>query len=241
VKSSPPVHDPDFDCALEKTCRNISFLNFRMNESNPTMSAEPQVGSAVAGTGHTHRPRRALCRQPAGIGPALLSVVLVFASHFTVRAQSLIETNPAPALLEKGRLAGGGAVAVRALAIIYTGDPDLTMGFSAENPISFAGSPGRQYANALSITPTLTWNLPDNWFAGNSDFKFIFDWENNGRATIPVGAQVGRVFNIGRMPVGLSQEAAANVVRPSDAGVPDWQINIEFTLIFKTLRKSHTD
>jgi hypothetical protein len=44
------------------------------------------------------------------------------------------------------------------------------------------------------------------------------------------------VFNIGRMPVSLSIEGAANVVKPSNEGVPDWQINIEFTLIFKTIR-----
>ena len=123
-----------------------------------------------------------------------------------------------------------------AVAIIYTGDPNLTVGFSAENPISFAGASGRPDANALSITPTLTWNLPDNWFAGYSDFNFVFDWENNGRATIPVGAQVGRVFNIGRMPVSLSIEGAANVVKPSNEGVPDWQINLEFTHIFTTIR-----
>lgn len=123
-----------------------------------------------------------------------------------------------------------------AMAVIYTGCPDLTVGFSAENPISFAGSPGRPNANALSITPTLTWNLPDNWFAGYSDFNFVFDWQNDGRATIPVGAQAGRVFNIGRVPVSLSIEGAANVVKPSNTGTPDWQINVEFTIIFKTVR-----
>jgi len=120
--------------------------------------------------------------------------------------------------------------------VIYTGTENLTIGFAAENPISFAGSPGRQDANALDITPTLTWNLPGNWFAGYSDFDFVFDWENGGRATIPVGAQAGRVFIIGKVPVSLSIEAAANVVKPSNTGTPDWQMNIEFTLIFKTIR-----
>jgi hypothetical protein len=128
-----------------------------------------------------------------------------------------------------------------ALAVIYTGNHSLTAGFTAENPISFAGSPGRPDANALFITPTLTWNLPENWFAGYSDFDFVFDWENSGRATVPVGAQVGRVFSICKVPVSLSIEGAANVVKPSNVGVPDWQFNIEFTIIFKTFRHSHPE
>lgn len=128
-----------------------------------------------------------------------------------------------------------------ALAVIYTRNKNLDAGFSAQNPISFAGDAGRPAANELSITPTLTWNLPENWFAGYSDFDFVFDWEDCGRATIPVGAQVGRVFNIGHLPVSLSIEGCANVVKPSNAGVPDWQINIEFTLIFKTVRKARSE
>jgi hypothetical protein len=123
-----------------------------------------------------------------------------------------------------------------ALAIIYTAHNNLTVGFSAENPVSFAGSSDRPATSALSITPTLTWNLPDNWFAGHSDFNWVFNWQNGGRATIPIGVQAGKVFSIGKMPVSLSLEGAGNVVKPSGQGVPDWQICVEFTIIFKTAR-----
>jgi hypothetical protein len=123
-----------------------------------------------------------------------------------------------------------------AAAIIYTGAKNLTAGFTAENSISYAGDSSRPAASALSITPTLTWNLPDNWFAGHSDFNWVFNWQDRGQATIPVGLQVGRVFSLWNMPVSLSLEGAETVVKPSGTQTPDWQICVEFTLIFKTLR-----
>jgi hypothetical protein len=128
-----------------------------------------------------------------------------------------------------------------ALAAVYTGARNVTIGFAAENPISFSGDSSRPTASALSITPTLTWNLADNWFAGHSDFNWVFNWQDGGRATIPIGAQVGRVFNIGTMPVSLSLESAANVVKPANTGTPDWQICVEFTIIFKTVRNPRSE
>ena len=35
----------------------------------------------------------------------------------------------------------------------------------------------------LIITPTLTYNLEDGWFAGLSDYDWEFDWKNGGDAT----------------------------------------------------------
>lgn len=126
-----------------------------------------------------------------------------------------------------------------AVALIYTGIKNLQIGAVAQNPISFAGDPGRPDANALSITPTLTYNLPHGWFAGYSDFDWSFNWKNGGAATIPLGAQVGKIFQIGKVPVSLSLEAAWIPVRPSDSSVPHWFVGLEFTVIFKTKRTPH--
>ena len=82
------------------------------------------------------------------------------------------------------------------------------LGAVAQNPISFAGSSSRPPANALSITPTLTYNLPHGWFAGYGDFDWTFDWEHGGAATIPVSLQAGKIFRIGKVPVSLSLEGA---------------------------------
>jgi hypothetical protein len=124
-----------------------------------------------------------------------------------------------------------------AVAVIYTGIKNLTVGAVAQNPISFAGSSSRPTVNTLAITPTLTYNLPHGWFAGYDDFDFTFDWENGGAATIPVGAQVGKIFTIGNRPFSLSLEAAWVPFRP--AGTPEWLVGLEFTLIFPTKRSPH--
>lgn len=124
-----------------------------------------------------------------------------------------------------------------AVAVIYTGMENLTVGAVLQNPISFAGSASRPAVNALAITPTLTYNLPHGWFAGYSDFNWTFDWKDGGAATIPLGLQVGKVFKLGQVPVSLSVEAANNVVRP--AGAPEWLVCLEFTVIFKTFRDRH--
>jgi hypothetical protein len=123
------------------------------------------------------------------------------------------------------------------IALIYTGIHNLTAGAVLQNPISFAGQSDRHSVSALTITPTLTYNLPHGWFAGYSDFDWTFDWKNDGAATIPVGLQAGRIFKLGKVPVSLSLEGAWNAVRPDNTSTPNWLIGVEFTVIFPTARK----
>lgn len=123
-----------------------------------------------------------------------------------------------------------------AMGAIYTGIHNLTIGAVAQNPFSFAGDASRPSTSALTISPTLTYNLPHGWFGGFSDFDWSFDWKNGGAATIPVGLQAGRVFSIGKMPVSFSIEGAYLAARPS--GTPHWIFGVEFTLIFPTVRKA---
>jgi hypothetical protein len=123
-----------------------------------------------------------------------------------------------------------------AVAVIYTGVKNLTVGVVAQNPISFAGPSDRASVNTLSLTPTLTYNLPHGWFAGYNDFDITFDWENGGRATVPIGPQVGKIFALGKIAVSFSVEGAWVPVKPS--GNPDWLACFEFTVIFPTKRPS---
>jgi hypothetical protein len=129
--------------------------------------------------------------------------------------------------LGQGRWQAGPAV-----ALIYTGTRHLVTGAILQNPMSFAGDAERPGVNNLIIVPTLTYNLPDGWFAGLSDFNVIFNWNDGGAATIPVGPQVGRVFRIGRQPVSVSAEGAYTVARPSSPPPPRWVIGAEFTFLF---------
>jgi len=119
-----------------------------------------------------------------------------------------------------------------ALAVIISSIPDLQFGLVLQNPISFAGPSQRPTVNALTISPTLTYNFPDGWFAGYSDFVMQFNWEDGGAATIPVGLQVGKVLRLGKRPFVFSAEAATLVARASDVD-PEWVIGLEAAWVIK--------
>lgn len=119
-----------------------------------------------------------------------------------------------------------------AVALIYTGTRNLTAGAVLQNPVSFAGDPGRPDVNELIINPTLTFNLTKGWFAGLSDFSWTFDWEDGGAATIPLGIQVGKIVRIGRQPLSVSVEAGRTAVRPDGTPDPGWILGFEFSPIF---------
>jgi len=119
-----------------------------------------------------------------------------------------------------------------ALAVIITSIPDLQFGLVLQNPISIAGPSERPEVNALTISPTLTYNFPGGWFAGFSDFAMEFNWEDGGAATIPVGLQVGKVLRLGKRPFVFSAEAASLVARPNDEA-PEWVIGLEAAWVIK--------
>ena len=131
-------------------------------------------------------------------------------------------------LLGQGKWQAGPAIAA-----IYTGVKNLSAGAVLQNPISYTGSSDRADVNNLIITPTLTYNLEEGWFAGMSDFNWTFDWTSDGAATILVGAQVGKIVSIGRQMVSLSIEAGGAVTEPSTTPSTGWIIGIEITPIFK--------
>ncbi len=120
-----------------------------------------------------------------------------------------------------------------AVALIYTRIKNLTAGAVVQNPMSFAGDSDRPGVNALIITPLLTYNLEDGWFAGLSDYDLEFDWKHGGDATVPLGAQFGRVFHIGHHAFSASIEVGGALAKPSTAPSPGWIIGFEFSPIFK--------
>ena len=120
-----------------------------------------------------------------------------------------------------------------AVALMYTRIKNLMAGAVFQNPMSFAGDSDRPGVNALIITPTLTYNLEDGWFAGLSDYDWEFDWKHGGDATFVLGAQVGRVFHIGHQAFSASIEVGGAVAKPSTAPSPGWIIGFEFSPIFK--------
>ena len=115
-----------------------------------------------------------------------------------------------------------------AAAIIYTGIPNLVFGGVFQNPIPV----GSNHSSSLIFEPSMTYSLPNGWFAGYPDFNWTLNW-NGGAVTFPVGLQVGKVFQIGRQPFSTSLQAGYNVARPANGtGVPRMLIGFEFTALF---------
>jgi hypothetical protein len=120
------------------------------------------------------------------------------------------------------------------LGLIYTGIENLVAGAVLQNPISFAGQKSRPTVNQLIVSPTLTYNLPEGWFAGLTDYSWTFNWRASGSDVplVPLGLQIGRVVRIGKQPVSLSVEVARAAWKPKSGPDPGWIIGFEITPIF---------
>jgi len=141
---------------------------------------------------------------------------------------SLVFPTASSTKLGQGKWQAGPAV-----GLIFTNIPNLQFGLVLQNPISFAGASDRPSVNALSISPTLTYNFSGGWFAGYSDFEWSFDWLDNGAATIPLGIQVGKVVSIGKRHFVFSAEGGKFMARPNDQ-TPSWVIGLEAAWVVKT-------
>jgi len=118
------------------------------------------------------------------------------------------------------------------VGIIVSKVHNMQIGLLLENPISFAGDSSRPPVNALSITPTLTYNFEGGWFGGLGDFALSFNWEDNGAATIPLGIQVGKLVKVARRHFLVSIEGGGVLTAPGSSP-PGWLIGLEVTWIIK--------
>ncbi len=77
----------------------------------------------------------------------------------------------------------------------------------------------------------IVYNFSGGWFASYSPI-FTAEWsaEPGNRWVVPVGGEIGRVFEIGGQAMSASAGLYYNVVRP-DYG-PEWQARASLTLIF---------
>jgi hypothetical protein len=134
-----------------------------------------------------------------------------------------------------GNTLGAGKVQLGpSVGLIYSGIENLLAGAVLQNPISFAGQKSRPTVNQLIVSPTLTYNLPEGWFAGLTDYSWTFNWRTNASNApfVPLGIQVGKVVRIGKQPVSLSIEAARAAWKPESGPDPGWIIGFEITPIF---------
>ncbi len=77
----------------------------------------------------------------------------------------------------------------------------------------------------------VNYNLPKAWYVVSGPIMTA-NWNADlkQRWVVPVGAGVGKVFRIGKLPVNINGQVFKNVIKPD--GVGDWQSRIQLQFIF---------
>ncbi len=119
-------------------------------------------------------------------------------------------------------------------ALIYTKGPWFS-GILAYHLMSFAGDRDRGSVNQTYIEPQVSYNWESGFYA-QVDPPITYDWtaQKSNAWVLPVGADVGDVFNVGSEQMGLQIGSYDLVKHP--AGGPDWIIRVQLTLLFPTGR-----
>jgi hypothetical protein len=117
-------------------------------------------------------------------------------------------------------------------AAIYTKGPWFN-GILAYQLMSFAGDRARGSVNGTFIEPDLSYNFESGWYA-DCNPSITFDWTAKAANgwTIPMGADVGKTFNVGSHAMSLQAGAYGLVKRPD--GTPQWILRLQATALFPT-------
>jgi hypothetical protein len=93
-------------------------------------------------------------------------------------------------------------------------------------------SDGRPDVNRTLVQPFVNYNLPGGWYLTSSPI-ITADWEaddSDDRWLVPIGAGIGKVQRLGRLPVNLQLAAYNNVVRPD--AFPEWNVRFQVQFLF---------
>lgn len=115
-------------------------------------------------------------------------------------------------------------------ALIYSEGPWFN-GILTYQLMSFAGDRRRGSVNQTYIEPLVSYNLDNGWY-GQVDPPITYDWtaEIRDAWVLPIGADVGKAFNIGRQSMSL-QIGSYDFIKHPEGG-PQWMIRAQFTLLF---------
>lgn len=89
----------------------------------------------------------------------------------------------------------------------------------------------RGSVNQTYIEPDISYNLHSGWY-GQIDPPITYDWtaEKRNAWVLPIGADIGDVFDLGGQHMSLQIGAYDAVKHPQ--GGPGWIARVQFTLLF---------
>ena len=129
--------------------------------------------------------------------------------------------------LGTGRWSGGPTA-----ALIYSQGRWFN-GVLAYHLMSYAGDRRRGSVNLTYIEPDVSYNFDSGWYV-QIDPPITYDWtaEMKDAWVLPVGADVGKAFNLGPQAMSLQLGSYDFVKHPE--GGPGWMIRASATLLFPT-------
>jgi hypothetical protein len=115
-------------------------------------------------------------------------------------------------------------------ALIYSRGPWFN-GVLAYQLLSFAGDRDRASVNQTFIEPELSYNFESGSYIDWNP-SVTFDWTADAANgwTVPMGADIGKAFNIGTQTASLQVGSYDLVERP--AGAPQRIVRVQLTLLF---------
>lgn len=115
-------------------------------------------------------------------------------------------------------------------ALVYSQGPWFA-GILSYQLMSFAGDRRRGSVNSTYFEPQVSYNLDSGWY-GQIDPPISYDWtaETENAWVLPIGADVGKTFNLGSQAMSL-QVGSYDFVKHPD-GAAQWMIRVQLTLLF---------
>jgi hypothetical protein len=108
-------------------------------------------------------------------------------------------------------------------------------GIRAYHLMSFAGNRNRGSVNQTYFEPEISYNFKSGWYV-QTDPAITYDWTAEARNAwlLPIGADIGHVFELGRQTLGLEIGSYDFLEHPE--GGPEWKIRVQIILLFPTGR-----
>ncbi len=126
---------------------------------------------------------------------------------------------------------GSGKWTVGPAIVLLVQPKGWTIGALVQNSWSYAGVGSRSDVNFFYSQIFVTKNLQKGWYVNTAPI-ITANWEapSGDQWTIPLGAGLGKLFRLGKLPINAQAGYYFNVEKP--AGGADSQLRIQATLLF---------
>lgn len=96
---------------------------------------------------------------------------------------------------------GAGKWAIGPAAGFAARNPTLLWGLFNQNLFTVAEQFDGPDVNISTLQPLFNYSLGDGWSAGVSEMTFVYDWDEGGFTSLPVGVKVSKLVRPGGVPV----------------------------------------